>query len=101
MQRQETEARTLEMHPDDAARKNLADGEIVRVFNDRGDFTIPLRLSSKVQPGTVATYWGYWDKRSNGRGTVNNVTSPALTDVGGGATFYDCQVDVERWRVPS
>ena len=100
MQRQEATARTLEMHPDDAARKDLADGARVRVFNDRGEFVIPLRLSTRVRPGTVATYWGYWDKRSNGRGTVNNVTSPLLTDVGGGATFYDCQVDVERFDGP-
>ena len=86
------------MHPHDADAKGLRDGEEVRVFNGRGEFVLPLRISTNVPPGTVATYWGYWDKLSDGKGTVNNVTSPALTDVGGGATFYDCRVDVERSR---
>ena len=98
MQRQKAVARTLEMHPHDADAKGLRDGEEVRVFNGRGEFVLPLRISTNVPPGTVATYWGYWDKLSDDKGTVNNVTSPALTDVGGGATFYDCRVDVERSR---
>jgi hypothetical protein len=45
----------------------------------------------------VATFWGWWDKLSGGKGNVNNVTSAALTDLGGGGTFYDCRVEVERW----
>ncbi len=97
MRRQEKEARTLEMHPQDAAARGLSDGVEVRVFNDRGQFIIPLKTSTNVPPGTVATFWGWWDKLSGGKGNVNNVTSPALTDLGGGATFYDCRVEVERW----
>ena len=43
-------------------------------------------------------FWGWWDKLSEGNGNVNNVTSSALTDLGGGGTFYDCRVEVERWE---
>jgi anaerobic selenocysteine-containing dehydrogenase len=97
MRRQEHEARTLEMHPQDAAARGLQDGEEVRVFNARGAFVLPLKVSRNVPPGTVATFWGWWDKLSGGKGNVNNVTSAALTDLGGGGTFYDCRVEVERW----
>jgi anaerobic selenocysteine-containing dehydrogenase len=97
MRRQEREARTLEMHPGDAAARGLRDGEEVRVFNSRGAFVMPLKVSQNVASGTVATFWGWWDKLSGGRGNVNNVTSSALTDLGGGGTFYDCRVEVERW----
>ena len=96
MRRQEKEARTLEMHLQDAEARGLRDGEEVRVFNDRGQFIIPLKVSTNVPLGTVATFWGWWDKLSGGKGNVNNVTSPALTDLGGGATFYDCRVEVEH-----
>lgn len=96
MRRQEHEARTLEMHPRDAAIRGLCDGEEVRVFNARGSFLIPLKISSNVPPGTVATFWGWWDKLAGGKGNVNNVTSAKLTDLGGGGTFYDCRVEVER-----
>jgi anaerobic selenocysteine-containing dehydrogenase len=44
----------------------------------------------------VSTFWGWWDKLSGGKGNVNNVTSVKLTDLGGGATFYDCRVEVEE-----
>ncbi|MGE0680583.1 MAG: molybdopterin-dependent oxidoreductase [Candidatus Binatia bacterium] len=97
MRRQEQEARTLEMHPQDAAARKLQDGEEVRVFNARGAFVLPLKVSRNVASGTVATFWGWWDKLSGGKGNVNNVTSAALTDLGGGGTFYDCRVEVERW----
>jgi anaerobic selenocysteine-containing dehydrogenase len=97
MRRQEREARTLEIHPHDAAARGLGDGMEVRVFNARGGFVLPLKISDNVQPGTVATFWGWWDKLSGGKGTVNNVTSAKLTDLGGGGTFYDCRVEVERW----
>lgn len=97
MRRQERQARTLEMHPQDAAGRGLSDGEEVRVFNARGDFVMPLTVSRNVSPGTVTAFWGWWDKLSGRKGNVNNVTSAALTDLGGGGTFYDCRVEVERW----
>lgn len=97
MRRQEAEARTVEMHPDDVAARGLRDGEEVRVYNARGTFIMPVKVSHNVAPGTIATFWGWWDKLSGGKGNVNNVTSAKLTDLGGGGTFYDCRVEVERW----
>lgn len=94
---QEADLRVLEMHPQDAAVRGLLGGDEVRVFNDRGELRLPVKISPDVAPGTVATTWGWWDKLSSGRGVANNVTSAALTDIGGGATFYDCRVEVERW----
>ena len=75
----------------------LNEGDEVRVFNDRGAFILPVVISEHVQAGTVATFWGWWDKLAGGKGNVNNVTSTKLTDLGGGGTFYDCRVEVERW----
>ncbi len=97
MRRQESTARTLEIHPHDAAARGLDTGDEVRVFNDRGAFVLPVVISERVQAGTVATFWGWWDKLAGGKGNVNNVTSTQLTDIGGGGTFYDCRVEVERW----
>jgi hypothetical protein len=36
----------------------------------------------------------YWNKLSPGRANVNSTTSSALTDMGGGATFFDNLVEV-------
>ena len=97
MRDQEDKIRVLEMHPHDADARGLHDRDELRVFNARGEFRIRLQISTNVPPGTVATFWGWWDKLSGGRGVVNNVTSPAISVRGGGGTFYDCRVEAERW----
>ncbi|HXG21720.1 MAG TPA: hypothetical protein VNN62_21910 [Methylomirabilota bacterium] len=74
----------------------MSDGRYDRQWPRGKDYS-EQRASLHVAPGTVATFWGWWDKLSGGKGNVNNVTSAALTDLGGGGTFYDCRVEVERW----
>jgi anaerobic selenocysteine-containing dehydrogenase len=37
-----------------------------------------------------------WKKYTRDGGNANNVTSQRTADLGGGATFYDCRVQVER-----
>jgi anaerobic selenocysteine-containing dehydrogenase len=85
----------IDLHPDDARARGLADGAMVRVFNDRGDFLARLRVDDRTRTG-VATAWGiWWPKLAPGGRNVNAVTGQALTDLGRGPTFYDCLVEVE------
>lgn len=48
------------MHPADAARKGLADGDIVRVFNDRGQILCGVKTSERLLPGVVWVAYGSW-----------------------------------------
>jgi anaerobic selenocysteine-containing dehydrogenase len=41
------------LHPDDARARNLADGQKVRLFNDRGEVGLVVRVRDEVQPGVV------------------------------------------------
>ncbi len=85
----------LEMHGTDAAARGLAEGALVRVFNDRGSYHCALRISPRARPGVVNGL-GIWWRKLGVRGTnVNEVTSQALTDLGRAPTFYDCLVQVE------
>jgi anaerobic selenocysteine-containing dehydrogenase len=85
-----------DLHPDDAAARGIADGDEVRVFNDRGSFLARARVSDRARPG-VAVAWGvWWHKLAPGGRNVNAVTSQALTDLGRAPTFYDCLVEVRR-----
>lgn len=85
----------VDLHPDDARARRLADGTTVRVFNDRGDFLARLRVDDRTRAG-VLTAWGiWWPKLAPGGRNVNAVTGQALTDLGRGPTFYDCLVEVE------
>jgi anaerobic selenocysteine-containing dehydrogenase len=86
----------LELHSEDAAARGIADGDRVRVFNDRGSFTLKARVNDKPRPGVVVAPSVWWKKHSADGGNANNVTSQRTGDLGGGATFYDCLVEVER-----
>jgi anaerobic selenocysteine-containing dehydrogenase len=86
----------LDMHPDDAAARGIANGDTVRVFNDRGSHRLRARVNGKPRPGVVVAPSVWWKKYSPDRGNANNLTSQRTSDLGGGATFYDCRVQVER-----
>ena len=86
----------LDMHPDDAAARGIRDGDPVRVFNGRGEYRLRARVNGKPRRGVVVAPSVWWKKHSPDRRNANNVTSQRVADLGGGATFYDCRVEVER-----
>ncbi len=85
----------LEIHPDDAAARNIASGDTVRVRNDRGELTLTARVSDRARPGVVVALSIWWRKLSPDGHNANALTGQALTDLGRAATFYDCLVEVE------
>ena len=88
------QAPRLEIHPGDAVPRGISDGTAVRGFNDRGSITLRARITEDARPGVVVTPSIWWRKLSPDGRNANDLTSQALTDVGGGATFYDCLVEV-------
>ena len=84
----------LELHPDDAAARGIADGAMVRVFNDRGSYLTKASVGQRARPGVVNGL-GVWWRKLGAEGTnVNQLTSQRLTDIGRAPTFYDCLVEV-------
>jgi len=86
----------LEIHPMDAGERGVADGDLVRVFNDRGSLTVRARVTEKARPGMVVALSIWWKKLTADGANANDLTSQALTDLGAAATFYDALVEVER-----
>ena len=82
------------MHPSDAAARNIADGTLVRVWNERGECQLRASVNGDVQPGVVRARTLGWAKMSPGLSGINHLTSERLTDIGGGPTFYSCLVEV-------
>jgi anaerobic selenocysteine-containing dehydrogenase len=91
--RREGEA-SLTIHPQDAAERGITDGMMVRTFNDRGAFLSRARVSDAARLGVVVGLSIWWAKMCEGGRNANAVTSQELTDMGGGATFYDALVEV-------
>jgi anaerobic selenocysteine-containing dehydrogenase len=67
---------------------------MVRVFNDRGSFLARARVSDAARPGVLVGLSIWWAKMCPGGRNANAVTGQELTDMGGGATFYDVLVEV-------
>jgi anaerobic selenocysteine-containing dehydrogenase len=86
----------VEVHPDDAAIRGIADGDRVKVFNDRGSCELNAVVTTRARPGVVVSPSVWWNKHSPGSTNINQLTSQMLTDMGGGATFYDALVEVEK-----
>lgn len=85
----------LELDEIDAAARGLADGDMARVFNDRAELRLEVRLSDRLRPGLASVPWGFWaDAYDNDGLLVNDLTNDALTDWGGGAAYGDTLVEV-------
>lgn len=86
----------LEIHADDATPRGISTGDVVRVFNGRGNYRCVADVSPRARPGVVHGLGIWWRKLGLDGTNVNQLTSQKLTDLGRGPTFYDCAVQVER-----
>ena len=85
----------LLMHPEDAARRQLAAGSEVKVWNERGEVILPLKLTDAVPRGVVASEKGAWLATSRTGQTVSALVSADMrADLAEGACFNDTRVEV-------
>ncbi|MFN8582867.1 MAG: molybdopterin oxidoreductase family protein [Gemmatimonadaceae bacterium] len=84
------------IHPDDAGARAIAAGDEVEIRNDRGAFRVIARVEDGIRRGVVWAPSVWWTKLSPDGHNANETTSQRETDIGGGATFYDNQVEVSR-----
>ncbi|WP_415235668.1 molybdopterin-dependent oxidoreductase [Sneathiella sp.] len=85
----------VEMHPEDAAARNLTSGRTVRVFNDLGEVFLPLKITDAVRPGVIYSPKGSWFKTTPNNQTVSALAPTSKADLSFGACYNDCRVDVE------
>jgi len=86
----------LEIEAVDAAARGIADGDEVRVFNDRGEYRCVARVNERARSGVVHGLGVWWRKYGLDGTNVNELTHQRLTDMGRAPSFYDCLVEVER-----
>jgi anaerobic selenocysteine-containing dehydrogenase len=84
----------IEIHPDDAAPRGIADGMVVEAFNDRGTYRCKATVSTRARPGVVNGLGVWWKKFGLDGTNVNELTHQRLTDIGRAPAFYDCLVQV-------
>ena len=82
------------MNKINAEQRNINDGDMVKVFNDRGSYEGILRLTNDVNPGIIVSTLGYW--RQHNEGTVNSISSAEFANMGNAPTFSDNLVEVTK-----
>ncbi len=97
----------MRLHPADAAARSIADGDLIRVFNDRGSVILAAQVTERVVPGVVHSYESCSDylplgepgRSSERAGCVNTLTSKRyITPTSTGMAPNSCLVQVERWE---
>nr|WP_232079883.1 molybdopterin dinucleotide binding domain-containing protein [Mycolicibacterium parafortuitum] len=83
------------IHPADAAERGIAEGDMVRVFNDRGAFQGPAAFDDGLIPGLVMANVGHWQGKSSGT-TVNAITADRHCGLGNAGVYGDNLVEVEK-----
>jgi biotin/methionine sulfoxide reductase len=95
----------LAIHPDDARRRGIAEGDLVRVFNARGACLAGATLTDRIRPGVLRLSCGAWydpatpeDGALCAHGNANMLTRDRGTSkLGQGPTCATTLVEVERW----
>ena len=84
----------VELSPEDAATRGIADGDEVIIQNDRGSCTLRATVTDDVPSGVAVAHKGRWASRSPDGRNVNYTTSDALADLAGQSTFHSNLVEI-------
>ncbi|MGX6446142.1 molybdopterin-dependent oxidoreductase [Neobacillus sp. K501] len=87
----------LHMNQKDAVEAGIVDGEMVRVWNERGECELFVSVGDNVLPGVLVSQ-GLWANLKDTKQLVNSLTPDRIADMGGGATFFSGKVSVEKSR---
>jgi anaerobic dimethyl sulfoxide reductase subunit A len=90
------------INPIDANIRGIRDGNLVRVWNERGELVIPARVTPRILPGVIDIPQGaWWSPNENGvdfGGCVNVLTSERWTPYAFGTAQHTIMVEVERYN---
>jgi anaerobic selenocysteine-containing dehydrogenase len=86
----------IELAPEDARQRGIADGDRVRVWNALGEVRCRAAINSDLRPGVAMLPKGLWSRHTDNGATANALCPDTLTDLGGGACFNDARVEVQR-----
>jgi len=97
------------IHPDDAAARGIADGDTIRIHNERGACLAGARLSDRIRRGVIRLSTGAWfdpEQSGSNRPLEKHGNPNALTlDIGAsklsqGCIAQTCLVEIERLDAP-
>ena len=98
--RQHIDKPYLEIHPQDASKRNIRDGDVVVAKNDRGTVRVCAKVTDDIKNGVVflPMHWGKILEQDQAR--ANNLTSMLADPVSKEPDFKFSAVQVELYQKP-
>ncbi|MFG1207442.1 molybdopterin-dependent oxidoreductase [Xanthobacter flavus] len=87
---------TVALHPDDAAREGLAEGDKVVLANGEGQLPLTVTLSDRTQPGVALVHKGRWPAFSPGDANVNALVGGLKSDMAESTTVHGTEARLVR-----
>lgn len=85
----------------DAGPRSIKNGDMVKIFNDRGEMIIPAQVTERIMPGVVAIPQGAWyapDEEGVDHGGCANILTKNVTSPGGAFVCNTALIQIERLR---
>ncbi len=82
------------MNPQDAKKRALLSGDIVKAHNDLAGVQFKLKVTEDVRPGVVYSPKGAWARSSPNGETSNALIPNNRADLAKGACYNDTLVEV-------
>jgi anaerobic selenocysteine-containing dehydrogenase len=92
---------TIEMNPQDAAARGINDGDLVRLYNERGETYCHAVIIEGLLPGVCGAQKQFKGSNTLGGVNVNALNSEMLTDFGNSPCFYSVLAEAERVNEPA
>lgn len=96
---QEQDPQVVSINPADAQLRSIKNGDMVRLFNERGEIIILAKVTERIMPGVVDIPQGAWynpDDNGIDRGGCANVLTKDDTSPAGAFCFNTALVEVEK-----
>ncbi len=88
----------VEIHPDDAARLHIADGDPIEIASRRGRAVLPASISDRVRPGNCFAPF-HWNDAFGEYLSINAVTNDAVDPISNQPEFKACAVTLTKIAV--
>jgi anaerobic selenocysteine-containing dehydrogenase len=96
----------VQLHPDEAASRGIADGDVVEVANTRGSVECWAHVTKGARTGSATLYEGWWPRQFRRGKGVNELTSSEVNPIheihfvpnmwSPSTGWKDCRVEVRK-----
>lgn len=87
----------VKINPIDAEDRNIAEGDLVRIFNDRGEVVARAIMHAGARPGLVIMPKG-WEKDQFVAGHYSDLTSRVFNSACANNCYFDVLCQIEKYK---